>query len=82
MENNEFAILQNLSTGQFLVDTTFNQDKDEYELSFKFWSKKVNGFATITYHWSEDKEESFRDTFEKFKSVEYCEKWVASINAL
>lgn len=80
MDKNEFSILQNISTGQFLVDTTFNHDKEEFELSIKFWAKNINGYATIKHHWSEDKEQFFRETFDKFKSVEYCEKWVKAVD--
>ena len=80
MENNEFAILHTLSTGQFLVDTTYEQDTDELKLSFKFWASNINGYATMTLSWTEDKEADFIKTFNKFKSVEFCENWVNNIN--
>ena len=80
MENKEFAILHNLKSGQFLVDTTYDHESEEFNLSFKFWVSKMNGYATITLKWTDDKETDFIETFNKFKSVDFCEKWVSKIN--
>lgn len=81
MERTEFAILHNLEEGQFLVDTTYNHDTNEHELSFKFWASNINGYATMTFTWLDDKEQDFISAFEKFKNAEFCKEWIKKINA-
>ena len=76
----EFAILHDLESGHFLVNTTFNHDDDMYELSIKTWSVKMNGYATLTMSWEQNKQKDFEETFSKFKDVDFCIKWVNMIN--
>ena len=80
MKNNEFAILHTLATGQFLVDTTYEHDSDEFKLSVKFWSSNVNGYVTMTLSWTGNDEADFIKTFDMFRTVEYCENWVKAMN--
>lgn len=71
-----FSILHELPDTQFLVDTTFNHDTEEHELSMKFWCNAMNGFATMTLRWPTSKESDFNRTFEEFKDVEKAKNWI------
>ncbi|MEB0262873.1 hypothetical protein [Mucilaginibacter sp. 10I4] len=77
MSINQFSIIHELPETQFLVDTTFNHDTYEFELSMKFWCKAMNGFATMTLRWPPSKESDYRRTFKEFKDVEKAKKWIA-----
>lgn len=78
-KENEFAILHNTEDNQFLIDTDFNHEKDEYGLRFKFWSEDFNGYAEIKLHWKSNDEENFIKTFERFRSLNECIKWKSHI---
>ena len=67
MKTNEFAILHNPDGEQILITTDFNHESD------------VNGYAETRLTWSSDKKQSFEDTFDKFKDLEYCKKWIQGL---
>ena len=80
MTDHEFAILHELNGSQFLVDTTYDHEEEQFKLSIKFWASEVNGYVTMTMSWSDDKEDKFKETFDKFKDPEYCKEWVKNLN--
>lgn len=77
----KFSILHNFKDTQFLVDTTYHHNTDEFELKYKFWSEKINGYITAKLMWSPEFENNFTDMFEKFKSRKYCRKFILGTEA-
>jgi len=75
-ENKDFCILHNIEGTQFLVDTTFNHDTDEFELTIKFWFEYINGYTSATLKWHADKKDDFNKLFDKLKDVEYAKVWL------
>lgn len=80
MEEHEFAILHDIDGIQFLVDTDYDHDENEFSIRCKFWARYINGYATFTLKWSEDKEDDYKECFIKFKSVDFCKEWINKIN--
>ena len=80
MKEHEFAILHDIDGIQFLVDTDYCHDKEEFSLRFKFWASYINGYATLTLKWTDDKENDFKESFIRFKSADYCKEWINKIN--
>lgn len=74
-----FAILHDIEDSQFLVDTTYNHDTLEHELTIKFWCEKVNGYTSATLRWQDDKKDDFENLFQKLKDIEYAKVWLNGI---
>ena len=72
---NEFCILHQLEETQFLVDTEYDHEKEEYSLSLKFWCAKINGYTTLKLNWGNDKVADYKRTFEEFKDIEKAKLW-------
>ena len=68
----KFAILHQCEGTQFLVHTHYHHDTDEFILTYKFWSQKINGFISATITWDSEHEEDMIKMFNKFKSKSYC----------
>jgi hypothetical protein len=81
MKSHEFSILHELKGTQILIDTDYDHDQEKYNLSFKFWSNKMNGYAKIIMSWTADKEKDFKNTFDKFKDLSESEKWYKKFNS-
>jgi hypothetical protein len=77
----QFAILHELEGTQFLIDTTFDHDNDEYELTMKFWCEAINGFTSMKLKWPAENEEDYKRTFEELKDSAKAEKWKAGFEA-
>lgn len=67
-----FGIIHDLQDTQFLVDKGFNHETNQFELTYKFWSVRINGFIKSTVVWEEKYENDFNEMFERFKDVRYC----------
>jgi hypothetical protein len=80
MDNrDDFAILHIIDGSQFLVDTTFNHETDEHELTIKFWYDYVNGYTSATLRWKGDKQADFEKLFTKLKNPDYAKIWLDGI---
>jgi hypothetical protein len=77
----QFSILHEFEKTQFLVDTDFNHESDEYELTMKFWCGAINGFTSIKSTWPAEREEDYKRTFEELKRPEKALKWIEGFEA-
>ncbi len=76
MKKNEFAILHELNSGQFLVNTEYEHgEQDPFKLTIKFWSKSMNGFASTTMSWPDDKGKDFKKAFDDLKNIENAQNF-------
>ena len=80
MKEHEFAILHEIDGRQFLVDTDYDHEEENFKLSYKFWNPSVNGYVTMTLSWEDSKEDKFKETFEKFRDPEYCKLWMENLD--
>lgn len=75
----DFAILHTIDEQQFLVDTTFNHNTEEHELTIKFWHDEINGYTSATLRWYKDKSDDFEKLFLRLKDIEYAKVWLNEI---
>lgn len=69
----QFAILHEFEDTQFLVNKSYEPETDEFNLTYKFWSAKINGYIEVTMSHESKNESNHLEMFEKLKDKGYCE---------
>lgn len=79
-QKDDLCILhQSIEGTQVLIDTTFDHENDNYQLTIKFWYEAINGYTSATLIWAADKEADYKTLFERLKDADYIKKWLAGI---
>ena len=70
MKAHEFAILHDFENTQFLANSSYDSDNDQYKIDIKFWNDTVNGFIELSLGFDGDFEDKFEEAFDSFKNSE------------
>ena len=72
----EFAILHETKETQISIIKSYEPDNDTHHIQVKAYSKKINGYVTISPQWAGKYEIGVDTIFNKLKDIKYAQAFI------